>query len=408
MRTIETTKHFLPLFDKNNPDYFKRFHVLYGGRGGLKSWQGGRKCLIRALENKTKILCCREYQNSIGDSVIGVLKSQSALLGLDGYFDFKRDGVDCINGTEFIFAGLSKNPESIKSKEGIGYCWVEEATSVSSYSLEEILLPTITRNKGAQCLITFNTGDGSEPIHKKFITNKHPHAYVSKINYTDNPFIDAGFIEEAELMRDTDYDRYKHIYLGEVFHMSENQIFRNKYKVQEFEPNIAWGNPLFGADWGFAKDPTTLIKMFFYDDVLYIYDERYMRGCEIRDTATLFDGIEDSRRHKINADSARPELISHLRHEGFNIDGVSKTKLGADKENYVVGGINWLLSLKGIVIHPRCVHMIEEARLYSYKCDKITGEVLNIIEDDNNHCWDAVRYGAQPLIQNKAKKRHFL
>ena len=136
-------------------------------------------------------------------------------------------------------------------------------------------------------------------------------------------------------MRDLDYNRYAHIYLGEPWAVSDAQIFRGKYRIEAFEPNSAWGDPLFGADWGFAQDPTTLIKMYYYDDYLYIYDERYMIGCEIRNTAELFDGIENSRKYKIRADSARPEIISHMRHEGFNIEGVSKEKLGADKENYV-------------------------------------------------------------------------
>jgi phage terminase large subunit len=154
----------------------------------------------------------------------------------------------------------------------------------------------------------------------------------------------------------------------------------------------------YGADWGFAKDPTTLNKIWVHDDVLYIEHEVNQVGCEIDHLPKLFDEVPGAREHKIRADSARPETISYLKRQGFKIEAAEK---GAGS---VEDGITYLKKFKKIVIHPRCTETAREFRLYSYKVNR-AGDVLPVILDMYNHHIDAIRYALQPLIKGRSPKK---
>ena len=156
-----------------------------------------------------------------------------------------------------------------------------------------------------------------------------------------------------------------------------------------------WDGPYFGADWGFSTDPTVLLKMWVHNKRLHIEHEAYKVGCDIVDTPKLFDTVPGSRRYVVRADCARPETIHHVQRAGFRIEAATKWPKSVED------GITLLRSFEKIVIHPRCKNMIQEARLYSYKTDKLTGDVLPDIIDRHNHCWDAARYGLLPLIRRR-------
>ena len=183
-------------------------------------------------------------------------------------------------------------------------------------------------------------------------------------------------------------------------------MFNGKWCIDDFAPVVGkrnanakenWSGPYFGADWGFSQDPTVLLKMWVFSSTLYLEYEAYKIGCEISDTADLFDSIPDSRRRRIYADNARPETISHVRAQGFDVVACDKWS------GSVEDGIAFLRSFDKIVIHTRCKHAITEARLYSYKTDRLTGDVLPDIVDKHNHCWDSARYGLGPMIQRKGR-----
>lgn len=159
--------------------------------------------------------------------------------------------------------------------------------------------------------------------------------------------------------------------------------------------------------------------MFILDNNLYIEYEAYGNGVELDDMwkfyagktdatpkqledwkatdDTKFPGIPEARKWPIKADNSRPETISHIKGQGFNISAAQKW------QGSVEDGITFLRGFKKIIIHPRCKETAKEARLYSYKTDRITGEVLPIIEDKNNHCWDGIRYGLDGYIKRKPK-----
>jgi phage terminase large subunit len=217
---------------------------------------------------------------------------------------------------------------------------------------------------------------------------------IAEINYLDNPWLPPEVEEQrAYAQRILDDSTYAHVWEGGYLKNTEAQILANKYLIQEFTPSDKWHGPYYGADWGFSKDPTTLVKCWVYENKLYIEHEAYGVGVEITETPALFDSIPGSRKHTIRADSARPETISHMRRAGFNIVGAKKGP------GSVEDGVAHLRGYEKIVIHPRCKYTSQEARLWSYKVDKLTGDVLPVLVDANNHCMDAIRYALEPIMR---------
>ncbi|MCT8587103.1 terminase large subunit, partial [Glaesserella parasuis] len=177
----------------------------------------------------------------------------------------------------------------------------------------------------------------------------------------------------------------------------EAQVFRGKYQELEFKPLPDFEGPYHGLDFGFAHDPTAAIKCWVFKDKLYIEYEAGKVGLELDDTATFLQkGIAGIEQYVIRADSARPESISYLKRHGLpRIDGVPKWK------GSVEDGIAHIKSYKKIYIHPRCQQTLNEFRLYSYKTDRLSGDVLPTLVDAHNHYIDALRYALNPRIQRK-------
>ena len=393
-KAVKIPAVFAPLWKPN------RYKVFYGGRGSGKSWAVARALLIMALSRPLRILCAREYQTSIADSVHKLLAEQIDALGLSKWYTVTKNGITNAMGSEFIFKGIHHNIMEIKSTEGVDICWIEEAQAVSEESWQ-VLIPTV-RKPGSEIWITFNPLDEDDPTYKRFVVAPPPAAYVAKINWRDNPWFPDVLREEMEYMRRVDPEGYAHVWEGEVRTISDAVIFKGKYEVRPFEtPKDA--RFFYGADWGFAQDPTVLLRCFVQDRTLYVDYETYGVGVDIDDLArpegspgrSMFDEVPESRRWPIYADSARPETISYVRQRGFNIRAADKWP------GSVEDGIAYLRSFERIVIHERCRHMAQEARLYSYVVDKKTEEILPRAEDAHNHCWDALRYALCKYITRR-------
>jgi len=165
---VETIEQFEPLFDPENQNYNCRYKIFYGGRGGRKSWEVARACLIEAVKNKTLVVCTREFQNSISDSVLRLLANQIEMLGLGYFFEVQKTTIIGKNGSEFIFKGLNGlTVDSIKSLEGADICWVEEGHSVSDHSWR-VLIPTI-RKPNSKIYVTFNPDLPTDPVYQRFV-----------------------------------------------------------------------------------------------------------------------------------------------------------------------------------------------------------------------------------------------
>lgn len=377
-----------------------RYKVLYGGRGSGKSWAVARALIAIADFGRTRILCCREVQNSIKDSSYQILKDMAHRMGLANRFTFK-DAEIVHNGTgsRFIFSGLLRNENSIRSKEGIDICWVEEASSVSQTSWD-VLSPTI-RKDGSELWLTFNPLTVDDPTNV-FIENPPPNAYVRKVNYDENPYFPPELRAQMEWDKANDFEKYLHVWEGYPRTISDAQIFKGRYVVEDFPDEYGEhaDRLFFGADFGFAKDPSTLVRCFIKDKKLYIDHEAYGVGVEIDELPALYRSVPGAEKWPIKADAARPETISYLANRaGFRISAAKKW------QGSIEDGIAYLKSFDKIIIHPRCKHTAEEFRLYSYKVDKTTNEVLPVIVDKWNHLLDALRYSLDGYITTPGMER---
>lgn len=368
-----------------------RYRVSYGGRGSAKSWQFARALLIHGLSAPLRILCAREYQTSIRDSVHRVLADQIEMLGLSAFYTVQEASITGANGTEFLFKGLRRDTAQIKSTEGIDLAWVEEAEAVSDASWRT-LIPTI-RKEGSEIWVTFNPALADDPTYQRFVLKPPERALVRKVSYQDNPWFPAVLREEAEALRRNDPEAYAHVWGGEPWARSDAQVLAGKWEVAEFAPDPAWGDPLFGADWGFASDPTVLVKCWVRDRRLWIEYDAGQPQLDTDGIVRTFDTVPDSRRYVIRGDSARPETIAELSKRGFRL--IAAPKWAGSVED----GIQHLRSYDRIIIHPRCKRTVEEARLWRYKTDARTDDVLPKLVDAHNHVWDAVRYALAPLIK---------
>lgn len=384
------------------PDPFReiwkphRYKVFYGGRGSGKSWAVAQALIVMSDLAKIRVLCCREIQNSIRDSSYQVLKDTAERLGIAGRFSFLESEIrHNVTGSRFIFKGLLRNEQSVKSTEGIDIAWVEEAQSVSESSWE-VLIPTI-RKRGSEIWVTFNPLNVDDPTTRRFIENPPPEAYVRKVNYDENPYLPDSLRNELEHDKATDYEKYLHIWEGYPRTISDAQVFKGRFVVEEFADDL-WKKAerlFFGADFGFANDPNTLVRCFIFDNRLYIEHEAYGVGVELDEMDALYRSVPDSKRWPIKADAARPETISYLANRcGYRISAAKKWA------GSVEDGVAYLKSFEKIVIHPRCKHAADEFKLYSYKVDKVTNEVLPVIVDKWNHVIDAVRYSLDGYITN--------
>lgn len=374
-----------------------RYKIAYGGRGGGKSWAYGTAAVVKGRERPLRILCAREYQNSIADSVHRLLCDIIDRYGWSDFYRVTKDRICGANGTEFIFKGLHHNFTEIKSTEGVDICWVEEAHSVSAESWA-VLLPTI-RKDGSEIWITFNPQYLSDPTYD-FVLHPRPDSVVRKINYDANPWFPDVLDAERRYMQEADPEGYRHVWLGDTVVISEALVFNKKFEVRPFDtpPDARF---YFGADWGFSRDPSALVRAFILDDCLYVDHEAWGVHVDIDDLArhpgergrSMFDEVPGSRLWPIYADNARPETISYVAARGFRCEPADKW------QGSVEDGIAFLRSFRRIVIHERCRHAADEFRTYSYKVDRQTGEILPKLEDKNNHCIDALRYALCKMIR---------
>lgn len=385
---IDTPRVYVPLLKP------ARYKGAWGGRGSGKSHFFAESVVEESLATKTDIVCIREVQKSLNQSVKKLIESKIEAMGVQREFRILNTHIESANGGRIIFQGMQNHTaDTIKSLEGYRIAWVEEAQSLSQRSLD-LLRPTI-RMEGSELWFSWNPRLETDPVDALLRSDKTPPgAVVVNANYSDNPFLPSVLKAEMEYDRERDPDKYAHVWLGQYEQNSEARVFKN-WTIEEFE---APSGAVFrlGADWGFSVDPSVLIRCHLEGRRLLVDYEAYMVGCEIDQLPDLFDRVPDSRKWFITADSARPETISYMRKHGFPKINSAIKGPGSLEE-----GVEFLKSYD-IVVHPRCVHLIDELTLYKYKTDTLTGVVMPILEDKNNHVIDALRYACEGV--RKASK----
>jgi len=405
---LETSASYLPLLEP------ARYKGAHGGRGSAKSWFFASLLIARCIRQPgLRAVCVREVQKSLDQSVKRLLEDTIVRLGVGHLFRVLNTHIETPGGGTIIFQGMQNHTAaSIKSLEGYDVAWVEEAQALSQHSLD-LLRPTI-RKEGSEIWFSWNPRAPTDPVDS-FLRGPSlpPGAVVIKTSFEDNHWLPAELKRELEWDQTNNPQRYAHVWGGEYLRRSEAAVFRN-WRTAEFE-TPADARFYFGADWGFSVDPAVMVRAFMDGRKLYIDREQYAIGCEVDYLPALFGGAQDQELARLNrdawesmpqqyrswtgidgarlwpciADSARPETIDYLRRHGFPRMEPAKKGAGSVEE-----GIEFLRSYE-IVVHPRCRHTIDELTCYSYKTDRLTDEVLPVLEDKKNHVIDALRYAVE-------------
>lgn len=213
-----------------------RYKVLFGGRGGAKSWGIARALLILAAQRPIRVLCAREFQTSIRDSVHKLLSDQIQSLGLLGFYEITQASIRGRNGSEFAFVGLRNNVANIKSYEGVDICWVEEAQTVSRMSWN-VLIPTI-RKQASEIWISFNPELESDETYQRFVVNPPPEAVVQKINWSDNPWFPETLRLEKDALKERDLQAYNQVWEGICRQSVDGAVFAHEMQQAEMEGRI--------------------------------------------------------------------------------------------------------------------------------------------------------------------------
>jgi len=218
------------LFDK------ARYKVYYGGRGAGKSHSAAKALLVLGAKSQIRVLCAREFQTSIKDSVHKLLCDQITLMGLEGFYEITQSAIRGKNGTEFAFVGLKNNVANVKSYEGIDICWVEEAQTVSRMSWNT-LIPTI-RKEGSEIWVTFNPELESDETYQRFVLKPPEGAVVQKINWNDNPWFPEVLALEKDALKSRDPSAYQTVWEGLCRLTVDGAIFAQEMQVAELDGRI--------------------------------------------------------------------------------------------------------------------------------------------------------------------------
>jgi phage terminase large subunit len=213
-----------------------RYKVAYGGRGGAKSWAYSRALLVKAWQQPLRVLCAREFQNSIKDSVHKLLADQVITLGLEDFYDVQIASIKGRNGSEFSFEGLRHNVNKIKSYEGVDICWVEEAQTVSKTSWE-VLIPTV-RKEGSEIWVSFNPELETDETYERFVLHPPPNCITAKVNWSDNPWFPQVLKQEMDYLKKKDTDAYLNIWEGNCRITLDGAIYAKELREATEEGRI--------------------------------------------------------------------------------------------------------------------------------------------------------------------------
>lgn len=359
------------------------------------------------MQPGTRAACVREVQRSLKNSVKLLVEDKIRALGVSHMFEVLEAEIKTLGGGIIIFQGMQNHTaDSIKSLEGFDIAWVEEAQSLSQRSLN-LLRPTI-RAPGSELWFSWNPDKPTDPVDV-LLRGDHPpeNSAVIEVNWSDNPWFPPELKADMSDDRERDPESARHVWDGDYNTSSNARVLKN-WIVKEFETpaNVIHR---FGADWGFAQDPTALVRCFVEGRKLYVDAEAVAVECDIDHTPALFagddpkwknpkkfPGIAGAKRGLIRADSARPETVSYMKRQGFAIVPAIKG------QGSLEDGVKFLQSFD-IIVHPRCVNVRQELRDYKYKIDPHTEEVLSDLEDKNNHTIDALRYALEELRRSGYK-----
>lgn len=384
------------------------YKVLYGGRGGAKSWNIARRLLLEGAETPLRILCAREIQKSIKQSVHQLLVDQIKHLGLEGFYSWTKDTIRGRNGTEFTFAGLWQNIDNIKSLEGCDRVWIEEASIVSKASWDK-LIPTI-RKDGSEIIISFNPELATDETYKRFVLDPPPRAVVIQINADDNPWFPARLVEERATLQAKDPDEAAHIYGGAVREALKGAIYEKELRAARADGRIRrvhydQSRPV-DTFWDLGKADRTSIwfaqAINFEFRIIDFFESSgedltfYLKRLQERPYVYGVDWMPfDAAHDRLGMEKT---IAEQARTAGRTVNIVPE-----------IGIANGINAARGIFPRcyfdeERCADGMNHLRRYRYKVDEKNQYSANPLHDEASHAADAFRYLAVAIVEPRGKK----
>ena len=386
-----------------------RYKVLYGGRGGAKSWGVARSLLLIGTSKPIRVLCGREFQNSISESVHSLLSDQIRDLKLSSFYSIQNNYIAGKNGTEFIFTGLKNNPTKLKSYEGVDIAWIEEAQTVSKSSWE-ILIPTI-RKEGSEIWITFNPSLETDETYQRFVVNPPKDAKVVKINWDDNPWFPDVLRKEMEELKERDVDAWMNVWEGNCRITLDGAIYAKQLRQAQEENRIT----------SVPYDQTKPVHAFFdlgRADSTAIWFVQQV-GLEYR-FIDFYASTGYPLHHYIKAMREKPYIYGtvYLPHDAQNEllasdRTIDRQMRDANFDTTIVprssveGGIEAARSVFNRCWFDlsKCAEGIQYLRHYRYDVDPDTGQFSKKpLHDINSHAADAFRYFAEAMQEQSPKR----
>ena len=389
-----------------NPEH-SRYRVLYGGRGGAKSWGIARALLILGAKKPLRILCAREYQTSIKDSVHKLLCDQIESMGLLGFYEITQASIRGSNGTEFLFAGLKNNVSNIKSYEGCDIVWVEEAQSVSRLSWN-VLIPTI-RKDHSEIWISFNPELETDETYQRFVLKPPGDCVVQKINWGDNPWFPHTLELEKDALKNRDMEAYNNVWEGLCRQNVDGAIFAKELQMADIQGRLTRViydpskpvHAIFDLGW---SDATAIWFLQFVGMetrlIRYIENNQQTMSwylAEMQKFGYVYDTLwlpHDAENKTLAANGKSIEEI--VRAAGYRVNIIPKVP--------VVDSIN-----AARTIFPNCWFDRENAadginclRHYRYETDAYGSFSKSPLHDEYSHGADAFRYIG--LMVNEPRK----
>ena len=389
-----------------------RYRGAYGGRGSGKTRGFAKMTAVDGyrlgrMGVSGMLLCAREHLNSLDESSMEEVKQAIASESwLSAYYEMGEKYIRSRDGRiKYGFTGLRHNVSGVKSKARILRAWIDEAENVSEAAWRQ-LIPTVrdqdpTGQWKSEIWATWNCENEHSATNKRFRLSPPTNAKITQLNWSDNPWFPA--VLEQERLDDLKNrpDTYEHVWEGAYLVITDAQVFRGLFEVDEFTPDSDWNGPYHGLDFGFSQDPTAGVQLYIKGKTLYVRREAVKKKLELDHTPRfLTEEIPQIAMHVIRADSARPESISYLFNHGFPRIIAAHKGPGS-----VEDGIAYIKSFERVVIHPDCPETAREFRNYAYKVDKLSGDILPKPLDTYNHCIDAIRYALEPMMKMKTRPK---
>jgi phage terminase large subunit len=390
-----------------------RYKVLYGGRGGAKSWGIAIALLLIGAQKPTRIFCGREIQKSIKNSVHKLLSDQIKAMGLQGFYTILQTEIRGKNGTEFIFDGLKHNIDNIKSLESADIAWIEEAQTVSKSSWDK-LIPTI-RKEGSEIWLSFNPELEDDETYARFVKNPPASAKVVKLGWQDNPWFPSVLKLELEDLRTKDPDAYLHVWEGHCKLALEGAVYADEIRKATEQGRITkvphTSNKGVTAVFDLGHSDATAIwfvqtighefRIIDYYENQFKKIQHYMEY--MQGLGYMFDRLilpHDARYETLSAERTTEQIVrSSFPNATVQVLSALKVKDGIDAARTVFEQC-WFDETK-------CADGLQALRHYKYDKDPDTGKVsINPVHDWSSHGADAFRYLAVSVkLENKTKPK---